>query len=144
MIRIATFCALILQPRSRSRKCSNVTVPSPDFSTILRTLKLSTTEDTEDRRLERTLRTGFFLRVPCVYQQWSAGAQRQLSTYMVVSADYVGTKGANIWTLRNLNQPDPVTKVLEDTKHMEHEKEQVFSVSCFRAFVVAFQSPRHS
>ncbi|OLC44443.1 MAG: hypothetical protein AUH43_18690 [Acidobacteria bacterium 13_1_40CM_65_14] len=46
------------------------------------------------------------------YQQWSAGAQRQLSTYMVVSADYVGTKGAKIWTLRNLNQPDPVTKAL--------------------------------
>jgi outer membrane receptor protein involved in Fe transport len=46
------------------------------------------------------------------YQQWSAGAQRQLSPYMVVTADYVGTKGANIWTLRNLNQPDPVTKVL--------------------------------
>src|SRR5262249_27858835 len=46
------------------------------------------------------------------YQQWSAGMQRQLSTYMMVSADYVGTKGSHIWTLRNLNQPDPVTKVL--------------------------------
>jgi outer membrane receptor protein involved in Fe transport len=46
------------------------------------------------------------------YQQWSGGIQRQLSTYMVVSADYVGTKGADIWTLRNLNQPDPVTKAL--------------------------------
>ncbi|HEV8346945.1 MAG TPA: TonB-dependent receptor [Vicinamibacterales bacterium] len=46
------------------------------------------------------------------YQQWSGGAQRQLSASMVVSADYVGTKGANIWTLRNLNQPDPVSKLL--------------------------------
>jgi hypothetical protein len=46
------------------------------------------------------------------YHQWSAGAQRQLSQYMVVTADYVGTKGADIWTLRNLNQPDPVTKAL--------------------------------
>jgi len=46
------------------------------------------------------------------YQQWSGGMQRQLSTYMVVSADYVGTKGSKIWTLRNLNQPDPVTKAL--------------------------------
>src|SRR5207249_347285 len=31
------------------------------------------------------------------YQQWSGGMQRQLSTYMVVSADYVGTKGSKIW-----------------------------------------------
>ncbi len=46
------------------------------------------------------------------YHQWSAGAQRQLSQYMVVSADYIGTKGVDIWTLRNLNQPDPVTKAL--------------------------------
>jgi outer membrane receptor protein involved in Fe transport len=46
------------------------------------------------------------------FQQWSGGAQHQLSTDMVVSADYVGTKGADIWTLRNLNQPDPVTKAL--------------------------------
>jgi outer membrane receptor protein involved in Fe transport len=46
------------------------------------------------------------------YQQWSAGGQRQLSQYMVVSADYIGTSGANIWTLRNLNQPDPVSKAL--------------------------------
>jgi len=46
------------------------------------------------------------------YHQWSGGYQRQLSPMLVVSADYVGTKGANIWTLRNLNQPDPLTKVL--------------------------------
>jgi len=46
------------------------------------------------------------------YQQWSGGAQRQLTSTLVVSADYVGTKGANIWTLRNLNQPDPVTRLL--------------------------------
>ncbi len=46
------------------------------------------------------------------FHQWSAGLQRQLSSTMVVSADYVGTKGSNIWTLRNLNQPNPVTKLL--------------------------------
>jgi hypothetical protein len=46
------------------------------------------------------------------FNQWSVGLQRQLSATMVVSADYVGTKGSNIWTLRNLNQPDPVTKLL--------------------------------
>ena len=46
------------------------------------------------------------------FQQWSAGLQRQLSATLVVSADYVGTKGSKIWTLRNLNQPDPVTKAL--------------------------------
>jgi outer membrane receptor protein involved in Fe transport len=46
------------------------------------------------------------------YHQWSGGYQRQLSPALVVSADYVGTKGLHIWTLRNLNQPDPVTKVL--------------------------------
>jgi hypothetical protein len=46
------------------------------------------------------------------YHQWSAGVQRQLTNTLVVSADYVGTKGENIWTLRNLNQPDPVTRLL--------------------------------
>jgi hypothetical protein len=46
------------------------------------------------------------------FHQWSAGVQRQLNRTMVVSADYVGTKGVDIWTLRNLNQPDPVTKLL--------------------------------
>src|SRR5256714_2241636 len=46
------------------------------------------------------------------YQQWSGGAQRQLTSTLVVSADYVGTKGAKIWTLRNLNQADPVTKLV--------------------------------
>src|SRR5206468_1141204 len=46
------------------------------------------------------------------FQQWSGGLQRELTSTLVVSADYVGTKGANIWTLRNLNQPNPVTKAL--------------------------------
>jgi hypothetical protein len=46
------------------------------------------------------------------FQQWSAGLQRELTTTLVVSADYVGTTGSKIWTLRNLNQPDPVTKLL--------------------------------
>ena len=46
------------------------------------------------------------------YHQWSGGYQRQLSQVLVVSADYTGSKGVNIWTLRNLNQPDPVTKLL--------------------------------
>jgi outer membrane receptor protein involved in Fe transport len=46
------------------------------------------------------------------YHQWSAGAQKQLTGSFAASADYVGTKGGNIWTLRNLNQPDPVTKLL--------------------------------
>jgi hypothetical protein len=46
------------------------------------------------------------------FQQWSGGVQRQLSRSFVVSADYVGTSGSAIWTLRNLNQPDPVTKAL--------------------------------
>jgi hypothetical protein len=46
------------------------------------------------------------------YHQWSAGWQRQLSATLVVSADYIGTKGEHIWTLRNLNQPDPVTKLM--------------------------------
>jgi outer membrane receptor protein involved in Fe transport len=45
------------------------------------------------------------------YKQWSLGFQRELSQTIVVSADYVGTKGSDIWTLRNLNQPDPVTKL---------------------------------
>src|SRR5207249_4569965 len=35
--------------------------------------------------------------------------QRELTSTLVVSADYVGTKGANIWTLRNLNQRNPAT-----------------------------------
>jgi outer membrane receptor protein involved in Fe transport len=46
------------------------------------------------------------------YHQWSVGGQKQLNATLVASADYVGTLGRNIWTLRNLNQPDPVTKVL--------------------------------
>jgi TonB dependent receptor-like, beta-barrel len=46
------------------------------------------------------------------YHQWSAGGQKQLTSTLVVSADYVGTQGHNIWTLRNLNQPDPLTKAL--------------------------------
>jgi Carboxypeptidase regulatory-like domain/TonB-dependent Receptor Plug Domain/TonB dependent receptor len=50
--------------------------------------------------------------VKAYYHQWSAGGQKQLSPTLVASADYVGTTGRNIWTLRNLNQPDPVTKLL--------------------------------
>ncbi|HKE95104.1 MAG TPA: TonB-dependent receptor, partial [Povalibacter sp.] len=46
------------------------------------------------------------------FHQWSVGTQRQLLGSLVLTADYVGTKGVNIWTLRNLNQPDPVTKAL--------------------------------
>ncbi len=46
------------------------------------------------------------------FHQWSGGWQRQLSATMVVSADYIGTKGEHIWTLRNLNQPDPATRLL--------------------------------
>jgi hypothetical protein len=46
------------------------------------------------------------------YDQWSVGGQKQLMTTLVLTADYVGTKGHSIWTLRNLNQPDPVTKRL--------------------------------
>jgi hypothetical protein len=46
------------------------------------------------------------------YHQWSVGGQKQLNATLVASADYVGTLGRNIWTLRNLNQPDPVTKLL--------------------------------
>jgi hypothetical protein len=45
------------------------------------------------------------------YHQWSVGGQKQLTSSLVTSADYVGTQGHNIWTLRNLNQQDPVTKV---------------------------------
>jgi hypothetical protein len=45
------------------------------------------------------------------YHQWSVGAQKQLTSSLVTSADYIGTRGGNIWTLRNLNQQDPVTKV---------------------------------
>jgi outer membrane receptor protein involved in Fe transport len=50
--------------------------------------------------------------VKTYYQQWSTGLQRELGKTLVLTADYVGTKGANIWTLRNLNQQDPVTKVV--------------------------------
>jgi len=46
------------------------------------------------------------------FHQWSGGAQRELTSTLVVSADYVGTQGVNLWTLRNLNQPNPVTKAL--------------------------------
>jgi outer membrane receptor protein involved in Fe transport len=46
------------------------------------------------------------------YNQWSGGAQKQLTSTLVMSADYVGTQGHDIWTLRNLNQPNPVTKLL--------------------------------
>jgi Carboxypeptidase regulatory-like domain/TonB dependent receptor-like, beta-barrel/TonB-dependent Receptor Plug Domain len=46
------------------------------------------------------------------FQQWSGGIQREITPTIVVSADYVGTKGSKIWTLRNLNQPDPVTKLV--------------------------------
>lgn len=45
------------------------------------------------------------------YRQWSAGMQREITPTIVVSADYVGTRGANIWTLRNLNQVNPATRV---------------------------------
>jgi hypothetical protein len=45
------------------------------------------------------------------YHQWSVGGQKQLTSTLVTTADYVGTVGSNIWTLRNLNQQDPVTKV---------------------------------
>ena len=44
------------------------------------------------------------------FHQWSVGAQRRLLESLVVTADYVGTRGENIWTLRNLNQPDPITR----------------------------------
>ena len=46
------------------------------------------------------------------FHQWSAGVQRQLGASFTVSADYVGTRGKKLWTLRNLNQPNPVTKAL--------------------------------
>jgi hypothetical protein len=46
------------------------------------------------------------------FQQWSGGLQRELTSTLVVSADYVGTKGSHLWTLRNLNQPIPGTGVL--------------------------------
>jgi hypothetical protein len=46
------------------------------------------------------------------YHQWSVGGQKQLTGSFAASADYIGTQGHNIWTLRNLNQPDPVTKLL--------------------------------
>jgi outer membrane receptor protein involved in Fe transport len=46
------------------------------------------------------------------FHQWSGGVQRELTSALVVSADYVGTNGVDIWTLRNLNQPDPVSKAL--------------------------------
>jgi hypothetical protein len=43
------------------------------------------------------------------FQQWSGGLQRELTSTLVVSADYVGTKGSKLWTLRNLNQRNPAT-----------------------------------
>jgi outer membrane receptor protein involved in Fe transport len=46
------------------------------------------------------------------FHQWSGGLQRELTPTLVVSADYVGTQGVHLWTLRNLNQPNPVTKTV--------------------------------
>ena len=46
------------------------------------------------------------------FHQWSGGIQRELTSTLVASADYVGTTGADIWTLRNLNQANPVTKAV--------------------------------
>jgi hypothetical protein len=37
--------------------------------------------------------------------QWNLGIQRELSNSIVVTLDYVGTKGTHLSTLRNLNQP---------------------------------------
>lgn len=39
--------------------------------------------------------------------QWSAGIQKLLASALVVSADYVGTRGTNVATLRDLNQRLP-------------------------------------
>jgi hypothetical protein len=38
-------------------------------------------------------------------QQWSAGVQRELPFHLFFEADYVGTKGTHLNTLRNYNQP---------------------------------------
>ena len=37
--------------------------------------------------------------------QWNLGVQRELGSNVVVTFDYVGTKGTHLSTLRNLNQP---------------------------------------
>ena len=37
--------------------------------------------------------------------QWNFGLQRELGSSVVVTLDYVGTKGTHLSTLRNLNQP---------------------------------------
>src|SRR5206468_12817571 len=37
--------------------------------------------------------------------QWNLGIQRELGSSVVVTLDYVGTKGTHLSTLRNLNQP---------------------------------------
>jgi hypothetical protein len=37
--------------------------------------------------------------------QWNLGLQRELGSSVVVTLDYVGTKGTHLSTLRNLNQP---------------------------------------
>jgi hypothetical protein len=37
--------------------------------------------------------------------QWNLGIQRELGASVVVTLDYVGTKGTHLSTLRNLNQP---------------------------------------
>ena len=37
--------------------------------------------------------------------QWNLGVQRELTRSIVVTLDYVGTKGTHLSTLRNLNQP---------------------------------------
>lgn len=37
--------------------------------------------------------------------QWNLGVQRELGNNMVLTFDYVGTKGTHLSTLRNLNQP---------------------------------------
>ena len=37
--------------------------------------------------------------------QWNLGIQRELAGNIVVTLDYVGTKGTHLSTLRNLNQP---------------------------------------
>src|SRR5260370_33518146 len=37
--------------------------------------------------------------------QWNLGLQRELGASVVVTLDYVGTKGTHLSTLRNFNQP---------------------------------------
>ncbi|HXH05080.1 MAG TPA: TonB-dependent receptor [Vicinamibacterales bacterium] len=44
--------------------------------------------------------------------RWSAGVQRSFGRIWVVTADYVGTRGKHLATLRNLNQPFPETRQL--------------------------------